>query len=86
MQPGLYKVVIIDNKPRFEEATFHCKTHKQMVLEGETATAAGYISVWENSWRISDSYSSTLKLSIGSLEEIEILKTVLGPNYKEPYE
>ena len=87
-EPGLYKVVIVNKKPRFAQVSgMSTIAHKNMVQDGEIPTAAGYIGIFDNgSWKISDSYSRTLQLSIGSDEDLAILKAVLGPKYKEPYE
>lgn len=80
MKSGLYKFVQVDGKEiRFIKAEFGA-SHKSLVKEGEKATAAGWVSVFDDYWRLSDTYS--MSLCIGCNDSIiPILSEVIGKTF-----
>jgi len=82
---GLCKFVVVDGEYRFTNASgFSSAKHNQAVNDGETATAAGIISVFDEYWRMSYSYSTTLELGSGP-DDIENITKILGLDILEDW-
>jgi len=85
MKPGLYKFVEIDGKEiRFVESYLYGPTHKDLVKEGEKATAAGLVSVFDNYWKLYDSYSMSLKIGC-SASIIPRLSQIIGKEFEDEW-
>jgi len=81
MKSGLYKFVQVDGKEiRFIKVEGLGASHKSLVKEGETATAAGWVSVFDDYWRLSDTYSMSLRVGCND-SIIPILSEVIGKMY-----
>jgi hypothetical protein len=75
---GLFKFVRVNGEYRFLNfMAFPPPNHCDAVEEGETAESAGAISVWPKFWKLSDSYSYTLKVHTLS-EDYENITKLLG--------
>jgi hypothetical protein len=81
MKPGLYKFVQINGKEiRFLEVVPLGPSHKSLVKPGEKATAAGWVSIFDDYWRLSDTYSISLCIGCNN-SIIPILSEVIGKIY-----
>jgi hypothetical protein len=83
MEPGLYKFVQVNKgEIRFVESSLHGPRHIDLVNKGETATAAGLVSIFEGFWKFADRFSTSLR--IGCTDSIiPILTGIIGKPYKE---
>ena len=85
MKPGLYKFVEIDGKEiRFVESYLYGPAHKDLVKEGEKATSAGLVSVFDNYWKLYDSYSMSLKLGCNT-SIIPRLSQIIGKEFEDEW-
>lgn len=83
MKPGLYKFVEINGEEiRFVESHFHAPPHKFLVEEGEKATAAGLVSIFDDWWKLAGSFSTSL--GIGCDESvIAKLTQIIGKEFRD---
>ena len=83
MKQGLYKFVEVNNQEiRFIESYLFGPTHKDLVKEGEKATSAGLVSVFDDYWELYDSYSISLKLGCNA-SIIPKLTQLIGKELKK---
>jgi len=67
-----YKFVKVAGTYRFIEVVFYGPVHRDLVSEEETPQAAGTIILAPDYWRMSDWYSSTLRIGCSGEEETEL--------------
>jgi len=82
---GTWKFVKVNGEYRWIEVDmWGGGQHKEAVNDGETAEAAGTINIFDNYWRMVDSYSMTLKIGITMTTKDEITSLLNKPE-KERY-
>lgn len=71
-----YKFVKVSGEYRFIEVAFYGPAHRDLVSEDEEPQAAGTIMLAPDYWRMSDWYSSTLRIGCSGEEETELQQLI----------
>jgi hypothetical protein len=71
---GVWKFVKVNGEYRWIANSFE---HRQCVEDGETAEAAGTVSLYPEDWKLFQSYSTTLKIGCHEAECDEVSE-ILG--------
>lgn len=78
---GYYKWVCVNGRYRFAHGEIF--SHSDLVAVDETALSAGSVFVFENGWRINESYSSTLKVGMKDDDAENLQKIINKPRLVE---
>lgn len=79
-----YKFVLVNGELRFCTNNGFM-SHSDMVREGERATAAGMIGVYEKDWTIVDNWSMTLKIGMNNEAETVLTRELGRPLARPTY-
>ncbi len=82
---SMWKFVRVNGEYRWVEVDILSPGHASLVQEGETAEAAGTLYLYPDFWRMTDPYSSTLKIGAKPSHYYEITE-LLGKPHRSRYD
>lgn len=73
---GYIKWICINGEYRFGKSDDCTTSHKDLLKDGEIATSAGSVFVFEDTWRVYESGSTTLKIGMHEQDVINLQKLI----------